>query len=224
MKNKIVVITGASSGIGRATALEFAKEGNRLLLTYNKHKNEAEKVADEVKELGASDVRFFHLDITSDESLKNFAEAIKKAGGADVLVNNAGVNVRKKLEDQSFDEIELQMKTNLLELIKLTKELLPLIRESIINISSGLGKQGMQMESVYSATKFGVRGFTQSIAEEYPSLYIVSVNPDTTKTPMTEFHGRPPEDVARAIVRAAKREYKVPSGGDIDIWMVYRNT
>lgn len=146
-------------------------------------------------------------------------QTIKKFGKISILVNNAGTIAWKLLEKQNLDEIENQVRTNLEGLIKMTKICLPHLEDTIINISSGAGKSGYAELTTYCATKFGVRGFTQALAEEVP-FKVYSVNPDTTKTRMTNFRGRPPEQVAEVILNAAKGKYGVPSGSDIDVWEV----
>jgi 3-oxoacyl-[acyl-carrier protein] reductase len=90
----------------------------------------------------------------------------------------------------------------------------------IINISSGAGQTGFADLAPYCATKFGVRGFTQSLAQELTGIKVISVNPDMTKTRMTNFEGRPPAQVARVILNTAKKKYRVPSGGDVNVWDV----
>jgi len=219
MKNKKVLITGSSVGIGRYTAYRFSKEGTNLIITYNKGKEEAYETARECYKLGASTVHVFHLDIRKDESIKDLVENIKKeAGYIDILINNAGVVVWKPLKEQSFEDIENQIRVNLEGLIKLTKLMLPLTREMIINIGSGAGKAGFESLTVYCATKFGLRGFTQALAQEIPHLKVYCVNPGMTATRMTNFQGVPPERVAEIIFNTAKGMYKKPSGSDIDVW------
>ncbi len=88
----------------------------------------------------------------------------------------------------------------------------------IINIASGAGQTGYADLTTYCATKFGVRGFTQALAKEVSNIRIYAVCPDMTATRMSNFEGRPPEDVARIIFNTAKGKYKVPHGGDINIW------
>jgi 3-oxoacyl-[acyl-carrier protein] reductase len=128
----------------------------------------------------------------------------------------------KPLKKQSPGDIENQIRTNLEGLIKMTRRCLPHVKEMIINIASGAGKTGFADLTTYCATKFGVRGFTQSLAEEVTKIKIYSVNPDMTATRMTNFEGRPPEQVARVVLNTAKGMYKVQSGSDIDVWEYYK--
>ncbi len=219
MKNKIVLITGSSVGIGRYTAYRFSKEGARIIITYNMGEREAHETAIGCKKLGAGGVSVFHLDIRDNESIKNLVENMKKEYGyIDILINNAGVVVWKPLKEQSFEDIENQIRVNLEGLIKLTKLMLPFVKEMIINIGSGAGKAGFESLTVYCATKFGLRGFTQALAQEIPSLKIYCVNPGMTATRMTNFQGVHPERVAEIIFNTAKGIYKKPSGSDIDVW------
>jgi short-subunit dehydrogenase len=91
----------------------------------------------------------------------------------------------------------------------------------IINIASGAGQTGFAELAPYCATKFGVRGFTQALAQEISSPKIYAVNPDMTKTRLSGFQGRPPEHVARIVLNTAKGKYRKKSGGDVNVWDYY---
>lgn len=219
LKNRIIFITGASSGIGRETAYKFAKEEARLALTYFNNKEETDKVVKKCLESGAADVLMLKLDIRDNENIREVVkQIIAQFGKIDVLINNAGVIEWGPLGKETFEGIENQIRVNLEGLIKMTKECLPYIEDSIINIASGAGIRAHPTLATYCATKFGVRGFTQTLALEYPHLRIFAVNPDTTSTAMTDYKGRPPEDVAEVILNTAKGKYKVPNGGDVKVW------
>ncbi len=219
LQGKVVVITGASRGIGMETAFLFAKEKCQLALTYYTASNEIKEVVKKCRELGAEDVIAFELNVTKDASIKNAVKKIiDKYGRIDILDNNSGVIIWKNLKDTNYQEIEMQIRTNLEGLIKMTKECLPYVKDCIINISSGAGKQGYGTLATYCASKFGVRGFTQALAEEHSNLKIYSVNPGVTATRMNEFRGLHPAKVGGIIVNAAKGKYNVESGGDLDVW------
>lgn len=221
LQDKVVLITGSSKRIGAATAKEFAKEGCKIVITYNKSQKEAKEVQKELASLGAADTLVCQLDVMDDKSIGRVVDkVVKKFGGIDILINNAGVLVWKTIRKQTFSDIKFQIRTNLEGLIKLTNYVLPHLKEAIINISSAIGLKGTGMAAVYSATKFGVRGFTQSLAQEEPNLKIYSVNPTSTATDMNDFSGQPPEEVAVIIVKACKGEYNLPSGSDINVWEV----
>lgn len=222
LKDKVVLITGSSVGIGRATAYEFSKEGSKVIITYYRDKDEAIKTKEECYKFGAKEVSVFYLNLTENESIiKLHSEVIKKYGGVDILINNAGVVAWKPLKEQTFEEIESQIRVNLEGLIKITKIFLPNVRDCIINIGSGAGKSPFSNLTTYCATKYGLRGFTQSLALEEPKLRIYTVNPGMTATRMTNYQGVPPEYVAKVILNTAKGVYKVPSGSDIDVWEYY---
>ena len=219
LKGKVILITGSSLGIGRETAFKFAKEGCKVIVTHYKDKKEGEQVARKCLELGASDILLLQLNVMDNTSIKNCAKkAIDKFGNIDILINNAGIVVWKRLKEQTFDDIENEVRTNLEGLIKMTKACLPYIKETIINISSGAGKDAFAGLSTYCATKFGVRGFTQAIAQELSNIKVYSVNPGTTATRMNNFRGIPPENVAEIILRTAKGEIKPDPQRDIDVW------
>ena len=140
LKNKVVLITGSSIGIGRETAFKFAKEGCRLILTYYKDKSEGLAVAKKCMELGASEAVALQLNVMDDKSIRNCVkEAIKKYKDISILINNAGIIVWKKFKDQTYEDIENQIHTNFEGLVKMTKECLPHVKEMIINIASGAG-------------------------------------------------------------------------------------
>ncbi len=218
MRGKVVLITGSSIGIGRYTAYEFARAGARLVITYHRDKEEGEVTKRRCLELGAEDAILLYLDLKDNGSIIGCVEeAVKRYGRIDILVNNAGVLAWKPLKEQSFEEIEDQVRVNLEGLIKITKVALPYVKEMIINIGSGAGKTGFSELTTYCATKFGVRGFTQALAEE-ESVKVYAVNPGMTATRMTGYQGVRPEKVAKIIFRVASGEIRRPSGSDVDVW------
>lgn len=218
LEGKVVFITGASTGIGAETAVKFAGEKTHLILTYYKDEAESKKVKQKCVEAGAKSVEFLKLNLMDDESIRNAAKhALSKYKKIDVLVNNAGTIVWKPVEKQTFEEIDRQVSTNLTGLMKITRELVPHVREAVVNVASKAGKVGFAELAPYCATKFGIRGFTQALAEEYPDLRIYAVNPGYTATKMTNYFGLPAGKVGEIIVNAVKGKYPVASGGDIDV-------
>jgi NAD(P)-dependent dehydrogenase (short-subunit alcohol dehydrogenase family) len=218
LKGKTVVITGASIGIGREDAFGFASEGCNLAITYNTHKQEAEETAAKCLELGAPQCIAVHLNIMDDRSIARALREITFAFSQfSILVNNAGMVVWKHLGEQSLRDIEIQLRTNLEGLIKLTMLSLPYIKEMVINISSGAGLAGYEYLTIYCASKWGVRGFTKALAQEFPGRKVFTVNPVITATQMNDFQGMPPERVAEVIVNLAKGMYHVQSGDDVNV-------
>jgi len=222
LKDKVVLITGSSQGIGKEAALGFSKEGSKVVITYNSNKQKGEETLKECEKL--SECFLISLNVTNEDSIKNCVEkVIDKFGAIDILVNNAGVIFWKNFLEQSDKEIDLQIDTNLKGLVKMTKAVLPYFKGQnegmIINVSSGAGKEGYSQLTTYCGTKFGVRGFTQAMAAELPKeIKIYSLNPGLTATQMTNFKGIPAKDVGDLIVKTAKGKVKVESGGDVDVW------
>jgi 3-oxoacyl-[acyl-carrier protein] reductase len=221
MKSKVILVTGSSIGIGRETAYHFAQENAIVVVTYYKDKKEAEKTYKTCLELGAADASLVELNVMDDKSILHAVdEVVKERKKIDILVNNAGTLSWTALQNQSFEDIAVQVRTNLEGLIKMTRACLPHVQDTVINIGSIAGTTGMEGLTVLCATKFGVRGFTQALAKEVPHLNVYVVNPDFIATRMTDFEGRPPVEVARVVVNAAKGVYELPSGSDIDVWKV----
>jgi len=222
LKNAVVLITGSSSGIGKETAIRFSEEGSKVAVTYNRGKERGKDVLEKCRK--NSDAMLVRLDVTDRKSIRDAVDKInEKFGGIDILINNAGISINGALEEIDFEDIEKQLEVNLKGLIETTKITLPYLKEDdrgmIINISSGLGKTGSSEASIYCATKFGVRGFTQSIAKELSSevpSYVV--NPGLTATPMTDHEGEDPRNVAEVIVRTAREELDKSPGEDIDVY------
>ncbi len=218
LKDKVVLITGSSIGIGREDAFKFAKEKAKVIITYFQDKKEAEKVKEKCEELGASDVLVVPLNVLDNKSIKEcIKEVIKKFGEVNILINNAGVYTPKDLEETSFEDIENQIRTNFEGLVKVTREVLPYIKDMIINLGSGAGFDAFGGLATYAATKWAIRGFTKSLAEEV-RLKVYCVNPGMVATRMTNFSGTSPEKVAQVILNLAKGEYNLKSGSDVNIW------
>jgi NAD(P)-dependent dehydrogenase (short-subunit alcohol dehydrogenase family) len=221
MKGQVVFITGASSGIGRETAYRFAQEGTRLALTYNKGEKRGLEAEKRCRRLGAEDTLLVHLNVMDNRSIGDAVKRVRrKYGGVDYLINNAGMGIFLPFAEQSVQDIERQIGTNLEGLIKVSRAFLPFIRKGIVNIASAAGKTAYAEMSVYCGTKFGVRGFTQALAQEHPSLKICCVNPDMTATRLSGYQGQPPSEVADVIFRAVSGKIKVAGGGDVDLWRI----
>ena len=219
LENKIVLITGSSKGIGEQIAYAFAKERARVIVTYNSDEESAHNVGDKCKALGAADVLVIKLNIRDNESIQDtVAKTEEKFGHIDVLINNAGVIGWEKFEHETFDEIENQVRTNLEGMIKMTSAAFPQIKEAIINIASRAGHLPFSGRSVYTASKFGVIGFTKALVLEYPDLKIFSVSPGAVKTEMWDFEsGIDPKVVGEYIVKAVKGEVPLKDD-DLNVW------
>jgi uncharacterized protein len=219
LKGKTVVITGASSGIGRATALEMARRGAHVVLA-GRRLELLQNVAAECIKRGVT-AKEVVTDVTSPEQCR---ELIAAAGDVDVLVNNAGFAVLDSIEDARLDDLREMMDTNYFGTVHCTKAVLPgmLARRAgaIVNVASIVGIMGIARMGGYSATKFAIAGFTEALRDEVitSGVRVSLVCPATTET---EFfiraeRGKIPaasrllpavtaEKVARAICDAAER-------------------
>ncbi|TDQ11035.1 SDR family oxidoreductase [Pedobacter metabolipauper] len=168
--NKTVLITGASSGFGKATVKLFHNKGWNVIATMRSPEKE--------NELSALDkVLVTQLDVTSNQTIQNaIQEGIAKFGHIDVLVNNAGYGAMGALEAASEEEVKKQFDVNFFGLIAVTKAVLPGMRQQrsgiIINVSSVGGRITFPFASLYHATKFAVEGLTESMQYELNPLGI----------------------------------------------------
>ncbi len=223
MKNKIVLITGSSNGIGKETAFKFASEEAKIIITYCNDSFGGQNTEKRCRAFGAPETLLVKLDLRNNQSIKKAVdEVVNTFGKIDILINNAGVAVWKPLKEQNLSDIENQIRTNLEGLIKMTRTCLPHVKDMIINMASGAGQEGFAELAPYCATKFGVRGFTQALAQEISRPKVYAVNPDMTKTRLSGFQGRPPEQVARIVLNTAKGKYRKSSGSDINVWDYYK--
>lgn len=219
VRNQVIFITGASLGIGRETALLLSKKGSKLALTYLHNRRAALEMKNDCLKNGAKEVLLVKLDLGNNDSIKKAAKKVlKHFGSIDILINNAGIIEWNKFSKQSFESIENQVRTNLEGPMKLTLVCLPKIKQQILNVASRASKTPMATMVPYCASKFGVRGFSESLALECPQLKIYTINPGMTATRMHHYHGTSPEKVAQIMVNTIQGKYpKVKSGGDVDV-------
>lgn len=186
LKNKIVVITGAGSGIGRALAIEFAKEGAKLALNDFDEKGLKETLSLLEKIEVFSEV----FDVSNREAFYGFSyKVIDKFKAVDVVINNAGVSLGKQnVMQTSWEDFEWVMNINIWGVINGSKIFLPhLIKQkesTIVNISSVFGLMGIADQTPYCTTKFAVRGFSESLRLEMQdeNVNVISVHPGGIKT------------------------------------------
>lgn len=188
--NKVVVITGAGSGIGRALALDFAGRGARLALSDVDDTGLAETVA-LLGSTGKSAVKADHLDVADRDAFARYAlEVVQHFGTVNVVVNNAGVSVSGDFTDLEYADLDWIVGINFWGVVHGTKEFLPHLIASgdghLVNLSSVFGLFSMPGQSIYNATKYAVRGMTEAIREEmlindHP-VGVTSVHPGGIKT------------------------------------------
>ena len=158
MENKTIIITGASSGFGKATAEMLSQQGHTVYGLCRRAMQD-----------GA--VRYRQCDVRNREQIRAVvAEIVKEQGRVDVLVNNAGMGIGGALELATEEEIDLQMGTNFMGCVNMCQAVLPYMRKErkgkIINLSSIGGVMGLPYQGFYSASKFAIEGFTEALAAE----------------------------------------------------------
>jgi short-subunit dehydrogenase len=187
LRGKVAVVTGASSGIGRALALILAREGALLALADRDERGLAE-TAQLVAAAGGS-VTTRVVDVSDEAAVNAFAEAVvRERGGVDVLINNAGVGLYGSVLELTTAEMAWLMNVNFWGVVHGVKAFLPaLLRRpeaSIVNVSSLFGLWGPPGQSAYAASKFAVRGFSESLRGELmgTGVHVVTVHPAGIRT------------------------------------------
>jgi 3-oxoacyl-[acyl-carrier protein] reductase len=222
LKNKNIIITGASRGIGKGIAEVFAKHGANVAFTYSSSVDAANALEKELTSMGVK-AKGYQSNAADFESAQNFvADVIKEFGSVDVLINNAGItkdNLLMRMSEEDFDKV---IAINLKSVFNLTKAVVkPMMKQrsgSIINMSSVVGVKGNAGQANYAASKAGILGFTKSIALELGSRNIRcnAIAPGFIETEMTAKldpksvddwrktiplkRGGSPEDIANACV------------------------
>lgn len=188
--SKVIIITGASRGIGRETAKLLAKNGHTVIANYNKSAEKAKELQEELKKENIN-IDIYKADVSKREECKALVEhTIKKYKKIDVLINNSGISLWEPFTDLTDEKWEKIMKTNLYSAIAMTQETIKyMIHEKqgcIINISSIWGMVGASCEVAYSVTKAGMDGLTKALAKELgPSnIRVNSVAPGMIETKM----------------------------------------
>lgn len=191
LENKSVLITGADSGIGKAVALLFAKEGADIAIIYHTNKEDAENTKSEIEKFGRKSI-IFQGDVSDYEFCqKTVQQIVSRFGGIDILINNAGVQFpSKNIEDLKEENIRKTFDSNIVGMILLTKVVFPYLKEgnSVINTTSAVAYQGHPELLDYSATKGAIVSFTRSLAlqSKPKGIRINAVAPGPVATPLTE--------------------------------------
>ncbi len=237
---KRTIVTGASSGIGRALVVELARSGARIVAVARREARLME-LAEDVRSLGGA-LEILAGDVTDAATRSNAIErAARVFGGLDLLVNNAGVGARGNFASSSPDRLRRIMEVNFFALAEMTRQALPLLERGtqpmVVNVSSVLGHRAVGRVSEYCASKFAVQGLSEALRAEFKTLGIdlLVVSPGSTDTEFSDhmlaadgahaWPGRPQrsaESVARATVRAIARGRReiVPSlSGKCFCWL-----
>jgi NAD(P)-dependent dehydrogenase (short-subunit alcohol dehydrogenase family) len=190
---KVIFITGISSGFGKQTAELLAANGHTV---YGTVRRETEI---------SSSVNSLNLDLTNIDSIRKAVQTVvQKEGRIDVLINNAGMHIGGPIETSPIEYIRLQIDTNFIGTVNLTKEVLPVMRSNgggtIINFSSIGGLLGLPFQGIYSAAKFAIEGFSEALRMEVRpfNIRVVLINPSDFRTNNT----------------ANRRNFLAPTGPD----------
>lgn len=214
LNGRIAVISGAGSGLGRATSLSFAKEGAEVAL-LGRRENKLQETAALIKQTTGREALIIPTDITQEDQIQSAVQQIvDQWGSIHVLLNNAAVLESGSVLELTSEEWHLQVATNLTGPFLLTKAVLPAMRKSkygrIINITTGLSWNGAGGYAAYSAAKAGLESLTRTLAdEEHEHGILVNLyNPGTLRTEM-HATGKDPAIVTPDLIRLAS----LPQGG-----------
>lgn len=226
-RDKVVVITGASSGIGEATAREFAKNGSRVVLAARSEER-LSRIVNEIREAKGEAI-YITTDVSIEEDCKNLiAGTIAAYGTVDILVNNAGLSMRASFTDVDLSVLHRLMNVNFWGTVYCTKYALPYLIEgkgSLVGVSSVAGFHGLPGRTGYSASKFAIHGFLETIRIENlkKGLHVMIIAPGFTTTdirrhallangseqgesPRDEHKLMPPEYVARWVLKGIRKK------------------
>jgi len=243
MKNKLVIVTGASSGIGRACAIEFANKGANLVLAA-RSAEKLELISKEISLLGVQ-VLAVPTDVSKQEDCKVLVDkALKRFGKIDILVNNAGISMRAAFADLDIEVLKKVMDVNFWGTVYCTRYAIKSILEnkgSVVGVSSIAGYKGLPGRTGYSSSKFAMHGFLEALRIENlkKDLHVLLACPGFTasnirntalaadgssqgETPRDEQKMMQPVDVARAIVAAVikrKDRLTLTSNGRLTVFL-----
>jgi len=239
LQGQTAVVTGASRGIGRAIALELAKNGANVIVNYSGSEAKAEEVVGEIQELGVKAVKV-QANVSEEESVKQLMkQAVKEFGSIDILVNNAGItkdNLLMRMKEDEFDQvIQTNLKGTFLCTKAVTRQMMKQKSGRIINVASIVGVSGNPGQANYVAAKAGVIGLTKTTAKELASRNVLvnAVAPGFISTDMTDLLSEEqqesllqlvplarlgkPEDVARVVRFLASEDANYITGQTIHI-------
>ena len=244
LHNKVIWLTGASSGIGEALAYELASSGARLILS-GRRKEELQRVKGNCVVDAQAGICILPLDLSQAETLKLSTEAaIQLFGHIDILINNGGISQRSMIAETALSVDHRIMEVNFFGAVALTKYLLPhfIQRQQghFVNVSSITGKFGTPYRSAYAASKHALHGFFDALrAEHYKdNIRVTMICPGFIHTPITlaaltadgtplnkmdegQFKGKPADWCARKIVKAIQQEKQEVYIGGREVIMVY---
>jgi NAD(P)-dependent dehydrogenase (short-subunit alcohol dehydrogenase family) len=224
--SKIVLVTGGSRGIGRSIAINAAKRGLGVILTYNSQPESGQAVVNEINNTGGKAIAL-HLDAGNTASFDGFVEKVSAVlqnewsrSNFDYFVNNAGIAQRSLIQDTTEEVFDQLVDVNLKGVFFLTQKLLPLVTDGgqIINISSGLARFAFPGSAVYGALKAALEALTRYFAKEYASrkIRVNSVAPGAIDT---EFGGGKGDEEHRRQIAAAAALGRLGVAEDIGLFV-----
>jgi NADP-dependent 3-hydroxy acid dehydrogenase YdfG len=218
LEGRRAVVTGASSGIGEATAMALAGEGAAVALGARR-KDRLDGLGERIAAAGGT-AHPFEVDISDEAAARSFVEgAAEQMGGLDILVNNAGVMLLGPIDGADTEQWRQMVGVNLLGLLYCTHAALPLMRDSggghIVNLSSVAGRTASLGSGVYNLTKWGVNGFSESLRQEamHSGIRVTVVEPGFVGTELQGHNTNPV--VVEAIEKMREQTGEVLEAGDI---------
>lgn len=203
LQGKTAVVTGASRGIGKAIALELAKEGAFVVINYNGSTEKAQEVKAEIEKNGGS-AQIFQCDVSQYEECQTFInEVIKKYGKIDILINNAGITkdgLLMRMTEEDFDRVlDVNLKGTFHTIRFVSRQMMKQRYGRIVNMASVVGISGNAGQANYAASKAGVIGLTKAAAKELASrgVTVNAVAPGFIETDMTD---QLPEKIREAVI------------------------
>lgn len=243
MKDKVVIITGGSSGIGKALAEKFGLEGSKVLIT-GRNKRDLDIAVNEMRSKKIT-ISGFQADVSKEEDNRAMAEeAIRLYGSIDILINNAGISMRASFHEVDLEVVKMVMEINFFGVLYATKYCLPEIiknQGSVVGISSIAGYRGLPGRTGYSASKFALNGFLEVLRTEllHTGVNVLTACPGFTSTnirrrsltkdgshqgesPRDEENMMTADEVAHYIYRAVvkrKRILVLTGLGKVAVWL-----
>lgn len=243
MKNKVVIITGGSSGIGRACAKVFANHGAKVIITGRNEHNLLETI--ETFQIDGLEIFSFVSDVSFEDDNRRMAEwVVQRFGKIDVLINNAGISMRAMFSEVDLSVIKKVMDINFYGTVYATKYCLPEIiknKGNIVGISSIAGYRGLPARTGYSASKFAMMGFLESLRTELlkTGVHVLVACPGFTasnirntalqangssqsESPIDESKIMSADEVATHIYNATvarKRSVVLTTQGNLTVWL-----
>lgn len=204
LKGKVAVVTGGTRGIGFATVKKFLENEAKVVLLGSKQET-VEKAIKELKQINSSyDVIGFYPDLSSKEEMNEVFKKVKEIyGHIDILINNAGISSKTKIEDYTDEEYEKITNLNIKSVFNCSKEIIPYLKETkgvILNTSSMVSIYGQPSGVMYPTTKFAVNGITKSLAREL-APYGIRVNAVAPGIINTDMVAKLPREMIEPLIK-----------------------